>query len=300
MSITVNGETVQPVLIENERDSLRERYGPPPDGVGLKAHEERIEADARENAIERLLLIQEARRAPLEIRPDEVESRMHALLEEHGGKQAFLRRTGFSEADLERLRADFADGLRLERYMESICRHVPPPTEEECLAYYREHGEEFGVPERIHASHIVCRPRPGEPPHALHAALLNLRERLAKGADFAEAARRHSDCGDEGGDLGWFAKGQMTDAFEREVFALGPGETSPVFATEFGLHIARVHAREKARIRPFHEVRKTIAGLLHDQRKNEAIGLVVDGLREKASIVEEPDAPAAPAPPPSA
>ncbi len=79
-----------------------------------------------------------------------------------------------------------------------------------------------------------------------------LAEKLLKdikaGADFAELAKRHSDDDSnaaQGGDLGWFRKGQMVPEFEKAAFETKPGEVSDIVETSFGYHIIKVEDRRE-------------------------------------------------------
>jgi peptidyl-prolyl cis-trans isomerase SurA len=66
---------------------------------------------------------------------------------------------------------------------------------------------------------------------------------IKKGGDFERIAKRESmDPGSKetGGDLGWNRRGTMVPEFERWMFALAPGQLSPVVETPFGYHIIRV------------------------------------------------------------
>ncbi len=68
-----------------------------------------------------------------------------------------------------------------------------------------------------------------------------LKSELDAGADFADLARKHSDCpsAKQGGDLGAFGRGQMVGPFEQAAFALPVGGTSGVVETQFGYHLIR-------------------------------------------------------------
>jgi len=66
-----------------------------------------------------------------------------------------------------------------------------------------------------------------------------IREEIIAGKDFAEAAREVSLCpsGKQGGDLGYFGKGQMVPEFETAAFSLPVGEVSEPIKTQFGWHL---------------------------------------------------------------
>jgi len=65
---------------------------------------------------------------------------------------------------------------------------------------------------------------------------------LKRGKDFSELARKFSSCpsAKNGGDLGFFASGQMVKEFEDTAFSLEIGQTSKPVRTQFGFHIIKV------------------------------------------------------------
>jgi peptidyl-prolyl cis-trans isomerase C len=101
--------------------------------------------------------------------------------------------------------------------------------------------------EQVRASHILLMYAGSQRSTANRSkdqALSQIREiktQVDAGADFADLAKRHSDCpsAKQGGDLGSFGRGQMVGPFEQAAFGLPVGGTSDVVETGFGYHIIR-------------------------------------------------------------
>ncbi len=78
---------------------------------------------------------------------------------------------------------------------------------------------------------------------------------VRKGGDFEQIAKRESmdpSSKELGGDLGWNRRGTMVAPFERWMFALAPGQTSPVVETTFGFHIIRVDRVQPGEVKARH------------------------------------------------
>ena len=82
----------------------------------------------------------------------------------------------------------------------------------------------------VKASHILVK---------TEEEALKLKEEIKSGEDFAKAAKNHSLCpsGQNGGDLGYFSKGQMVKEFEDAAFSMKKGEISNPIKTQFGYHL---------------------------------------------------------------
>ncbi|HEY8853633.1 MAG TPA: peptidylprolyl isomerase [Gemmatimonadaceae bacterium] len=100
-------------------------------------------------------------------------------------------------------------------------------------------------------------------PHASAAAKAKAKARadsllveIRKGGDFEQIAKRESmDPGTKqlGGDLGWNRRGSgLVPEFEAMMFALRPGEVSPVIETAFGYHIIKVDRVQSAEVKARH------------------------------------------------
>lgn len=108
-------------------------------------------------------------------------------------------------------------------------------------------------------------------------------DQLDAGADFAALAEAHSIDGSasEGGDLGWFAPGQMVPPFAEAVAGLEPGEyTSEPVETRFGWHVIRLEDTRSVEPPPLDEVRPTIEDILEARRLRD----YMEALRADARI----------------
>lgn len=99
--------------------------------------------------------------------------------------------------------------------------------------------------ERTRARHILIRLNEVVAEAEAVRRLQEIREKLAKGGDFAEFARTSSEDGSasRGGDLGWLSPGDTVPEFEQAMKALKPGEVSQPVQSPFGWHLIQVMER---------------------------------------------------------
>ncbi len=76
-------------------------------------------------------------------------------------------------------------------------------------------------------------------------ACLDLKKQIDEGADFADIAKKHSECpsGNEGGSLGEFSPGQMVPEFDTVVFNDDVGKVHGPVKTQFGYHLIEITSR---------------------------------------------------------
>ena len=106
---------------------------------------------------------------------------------------------------------------------------------------------------------------------------------LNEGADFEATAKSKSTgpSGPNGGDLGFFGKGQMVPEFEKAAFALDEGEiTSSPVKTQFGWHIIKVEGYRKTEPPTFASVKQK----LETEISQEVSAAYVSALRKLAKI----------------
>lgn len=155
--------------------------------------------------------------------------------------------------------------------------------EEEIDKYYRRHLDRFEIHEQVKVSHILIKV-PAEAEPSLREQKKALAEKVladAKaGKDFAQLARTHSDdtgSAAKGGDLDYFRRGTMVEAFESAAFALRPGDISNLVETPFGFHIIRGEGHIEAGVTPLADVlEKVKAGLRAEKAQQLALEKAMD------------------------
>ncbi len=276
MALIVNGEKVAPDEIDNEIERLRshyEEYAAGAEGAG----EEQLREWSRENVIERKLVMQAAREAPAEITQADIDAAYDEIKDQAGDEDAAV------------VKADIEQQMRLERLMDEAGKDAKPPTDKEQREFYEQHPEHFTMPEQVRASHIVKHIGGEVDRKTAFEAILEVKMEMDRGASFEELATRDSDCPENAGDLGYFARGQMVQEFEDVAFGMKVDEVSEIFQTNFGYHICKLVDRKAEALAPFEEVSDNIEQEMLGQRREKAIEDFVDSLRSKATIEEAAD-----------
>ncbi len=140
--------------------------------------------------------------------------------------------------------------------------------------FYEDQVKMLKTEEEVKARHILV----GDETQAIDIA-----DKLSKGGDFAALAKEFSVDGgskENGGDLGFFGKGQMVPQFEQAAFALAKGETSKPVQSQFGWHVIRVEDKRQKPPPTFDQVKGQILGSLMKSQTQTVLG----DLRKKAKI----------------
>lgn len=160
---------------------------------------------------------------------------------------ALAKDSSLAALDLQRIVRPFEDQILFRRLQETAIRADTAFSDAEIERRWSEEGPG----QEVRARHILLRLPPSATPaqrDSVRRLAEELRSRVARGEDFGALARRYSqDPGSaaQGGDLGFFARGQMVRPFEEAVFAAAPG-TVGIVESPFGVHVFRVEERRRA------------------------------------------------------
>ena len=154
--------------------------------------------------------------------------------------------------------------------------------------YYKDQKDRFVTQAQRRASHILV--EFGEDSDAAKEKAKGLYEKAKAGEDFAKLAKENSDdlgSANEGGDLGFFAKGIMDENFEETAYAMNVGDISEPVRSEFGYHIIKLLEIKESTGKKFSEVKNDIEA---EVRKAKAEKLYFDKVELLANMAyESPD-----------
>ena len=163
-------------------------------------------------------------------------------------------------------------------------------TTDDCQKFYNENRSKFAIPEQVRASHILilCPAEATAEVKTQKLAQVQATLALVKGGEsFADVARKFSEdpgSKEQGGDLGFFARGRMVPEFETAAFALATNQVSDVVTTHYGYHIIKAVERKPAGERSFADSKDNIEAYLKNRQGEPMAQQYLKGLRDKAKV----------------
>ena len=180
---------------------------------------------------------------------------------------------------------------------------------DEVKKFYDEHVADMKQPEQVRLSELLIAPKtpaattgtdsttppvaPADPDAALataQAEAQDLLERIRKGGDFAELAKKYSNgpSAADGGDLKYFPRGVLAKELEDKVFALKAGEVTDVIRTKQGFVILKVTEHQTGGVPTLKEAEPRIQDAIYMQKLQPALRVYLTKLREDAYIDIKP------------
>ncbi|MCK5689936.1 peptidylprolyl isomerase [Myxococcota bacterium] len=266
-----------PVYVEDFNDRLLQQRLENPDGSGFMTNTQAQRSALLEDMINRTLLMREADKHNVFVGTDDVEvaferSRSGWSDEEF---QEILSKHNLTQAELK---ADLRELLVISRYFSDQVFSRIAVTDEEIAKHIDSMPDELARPEKVRAQHIVVKSSD---------EAKKIRKEIQRGLSFDEAATKYSLSpeGRSGGDLGFFARGEMPKVFEDACFELKVGEMSKVVESEYGFHLFKLLEKEKREDLDGNMLSRRIEKMLRHKKENQAQQDKVQALRKNAKII---------------
>jgi len=150
-------------------------------------------------------------------------------------------------------------------------------SDEEIEGYYNNNKNKYMLPEVLRVSHILVPTR--------EQAEVIVKE-LENGASFEETARAKSvdPTAQNGGDIGYFPRGQLIPEFERACVEIKVDETAGPVKTKLGYHIVKLTDRKEPAQKPLTQVKEEIRSTLYTAKRREKFNRLLNDLTEKTKI----------------
>jgi peptidyl-prolyl cis-trans isomerase C len=282
----VNGEKIERWEFDNSVKRVEARAGGPvpPD------KRDEVLRGVLDQLVAYHLLAQESHARKLVVADAEVDARLADIRKNFPTEEAFKQGIAAQGLTLDQLKAQAKTSLEVAKVIETEVNSKVAVQDPEVKTFYDQNLERFKQGDTVHAAHILIGLPQGATPEQKAEAKTRataVLKTVRAGGDFATLARANSSdqgSAQNGGDLGFFPKGQMTPAFEEAAFKLKPGTVSALVETPFGFHIIKVMERRPPRTAPFAEVSGQIKDFLTQGQREQKLEKFVEEVKAKGKI----------------
>ena len=181
--------------------------------------------------------------------------------------------------------------LTQEVVRREVGSHITIPNDE-VKKYYEAHPQEFTRPEQVVLSEILLSTEGKSPEEiaAVQKKAEDLRNRVIRGDDFNEIAKRYSEgsTAKDGGELGTFKRGEMAPQLEEVVFKMDKGQITDVIQTKPGFEILKVDNHYLAGLQPMDKVENEIMNRLYMEKMQPQMRDYLATLREESYVMVKP------------
>ena len=284
----VNGVIISQGEFDRELDFFVRRAAP--EGQQLPELQlAKIQNDVLESLIDREVLFQESQKKGIEVKADEISDQLKKIKQRYPDETQFaemLKGIGLTESDVQ---TQIKRGMAIQQLIDKEVGDKVKISDEESKQYYDTHPEFFKQPEQVNASHILIKVDENASEAQKVEARKKIQEvqqKLQKGEDFVTLAKTYSEgpSAPQGGNLGYFRRGQMVKPFEDAAFKLKPGETSDIVETRFGYHLIKVIDKQPEKTLAYAEIKDRLNELLKKQKLETEVDVYIDNLRKDAKI----------------
>jgi peptidyl-prolyl cis-trans isomerase SurA len=181
--------------------------------------------------------------------------------------------------------------LTQEVIRREVGSHINIPSEE-VKTYYDAHSQEFTRPEQVVLTEIFLSTE-GKSPEEMESVQKkteDLRNRVVKGDDFNEIAKRYSEgsTAKDGGDLGTFQRGQLSPQLEAIVFKMEKNQITDVIQTKTGFEVLKVENHFQAGLQPLDKVENEVMNKLYMEKMQPSMRTYLGELREESYVMVKP------------
>jgi peptidyl-prolyl cis-trans isomerase C len=280
-----------------------------------KEEDELLKQKVLDQLIAQKLLLQEAKKRNIKVTKRELEDGIKTVKSRFPSDQMFLqelKKENLTEKQFEKQIEEQIMVLKLTE--EVVKKNMVKPTENDARELFNKivklidkkdvklQGDEQDelkllaqlvqryFDEQVRVRHILIRVYPNASQKEKEEAkkkIMEIKSRIDKGEDFTTLAQKFSEdpvSKDRGGDLGFIAKGDTVEEFEKAAFSLKEGQVSDIVETKYGYHIIKVIERKPKRTPDFEQIKEDLIQFLARKNAEKSYDEFVESLKKNADI----------------
>jgi len=232
-----------------------------------------------DSLIEQKVISKEAAKQNIKVTDKEINAELENLKSQYGGEDALNQALASSGVKLSELKKDLKTNIEAKKMVESTINIK----DSEMKSYFNQNKDSLATEAQVKASHILV---------ADEKTAKEVKAKLDKGEDFAKLAKEYSTdtaSKSNGGDLGYFKKGDMVEAFANQAFSMKVNEVSDPVKTEYGYHIIKVTGKKEAQKATYENSKAKIKQTLLDQKYQTEYPTWLQKLKKKYDITNKLD-----------
>lgn len=232
-----------------------------------------------DSLIEQKVISKEAAKQNIKVTDKEINAELENLKSQYGGEDALNQALASSGVKLSELKKDLKTNIEAKKMVESTINIK----DSEMKSYFDQNKDSLATEAQVKASHILV---------ADEKTAKEVKAKLDKGEDFAKLAKEYSTdtaSKSDGGNLGYFKKSDMVEAFANKAFSMKVNEVSDPVKTEYGYHIIKVTGKKEAQKATYENSKAKIKQTLLDQKYQTEYPTWLQKLKKKYDITNKLD-----------
>ncbi len=241
--------------------------------------------------IEEQLIVQEAKKKGVTVTEDELEFALKDIEKRNRipDREALKKAVAMDHLSWEQYLNNLSNQLTALKLLSREVNTTVTLSDEKVKEYYEQHADLFALPDRVQLRQILL----PFSENANQTEIDNIKSKAEKiydeahsGTDFLQLVQRYSEGHEkkEGGDLGFFKRGDLTPKIDEVIFQLKEGEITPPIETPLGIHIFKIETQEIGRLRPFETVQRKIKEQLIMEKTAELRSQWIEDLRKRSFV----------------
>lgn len=244
----------------------------------IKEIMQQYEAKGVDQLVDDRLILAEANRQGMQIRPQAIEDRLTEIKKKYTSTQEFLSAINKEGVTISDIRKKIEEQFKARYIVTRAVREKIAVNPREVTDYYNDNIERYRKHTRVYLNAIAV--KGGLTDEKSYAVMRAALERVRAGEDFQAVAKVYSELPD----IGEVDEGNLNDQFKSVIDTMKPGDVSDIVAIPEGLYILKLAARTEGAVTAFEIVKEEIYQLLFDEKFRQKFPLWLESLRKKSYV----------------